>query len=150
MTTQDCSFIDIGMVVIANGVNLLLTVLFFSRTKGWSKAEYILGIVIISMALPVFAMVTYNIFNKREWWTIILPLILVLYCLTELLLDYILKIDFRTTTLLWPYLILFYAALGAMIGYAFLTKRIFGYLTLVTYFISLLSTWYSYSRVGHG
>jgi hypothetical protein len=52
--------------------------------------------------------------------------------------------------LLWPYLILFYAALGAMIGYAFLTKKIFGYLTLVTYFISLLSTWYSYSRVGNG
>lgn len=96
------------------------------------------------MALPVFAMVIYNLFNRREWWTIILPLIFILYSLAELLLDYIFKIDFRRTPLLLPYLILFYAALGAMHGYVFRTKRIFGYLTLITYFISLFSTWYLY------
>jgi hypothetical protein len=78
MRPQGFFLVDIGMVVIANGVNLLLTVLFFLRTKGWSRAEHILGLIVISMALPVLAMVIYNLFNKRGWWTIILPLILIL------------------------------------------------------------------------
>jgi hypothetical protein len=61
-----------------------------------------------------------------------------------------LKLDFRSTALLWPYLLVFYVALMGMIGYSFLIKKSFGYVTLCTYFLALLATWYSYAKVGHG
>ena len=38
----------------------------------------------------------------------------------------------------------------AMVGYSFLIKKSFGYVTLCTYFLGLLATWYSYAKVGHG
>ena len=38
----------------------------------------------------------------------------------------------------------------ALIGYTFLTNPIYGAVTLVTYFISLAATAYSYRKIGHG
>jgi hypothetical protein len=37
-----------------------------------------------------------------------------------------------------------------MIGYSFLTRELYGVITLVTYFLQLGATWYAYRRVGHG
>jgi len=68
----------------------------------------------------------------------------------ELLLDYVLKLPFRKTWLLGPYLGIYYLAQFGMIGYAFLVGKAHGFVTLVTYFCSLFATWYSYSRVKHG
>jgi len=83
-----------------------------------------------------------NCIGNRDWWTFILPLPLGLYAVIELFFDYILKREFRKTALLWPYLLLYYTALNGMIGYTFLVNRIFGFVTLSTYFINLFATWY--------
>jgi CDP-diglyceride synthetase len=114
------------------------------------KLEHVLGLVVVALILPVGAVILLNALAKREWWTIVLPLLLALYLVIELLFDYVLKLDFRNTALLWPYLAVFYVALMAMVGYSFLIKKAFGYVTLCTYFLCLLATWYSYSKVGHG
>jgi len=142
--------IDLAVFIIANLINLLLVGIFLSRPSGLEKVEYILGLVMVSLILPVGLAILLNAMARREWWTIVLPLLLILYLVIELLLDYILKLDFRSTALLWPYLVVFYVALMGMIGYSFLIKKSFGYVTLCTYFLSLLATWYSYAKVGHG
>jgi hypothetical protein len=68
----------------------------------------------------------------------------------EVALDYILKCDFRSTLLLVPYLLAYYLSAMGMVGYSFLTERRYGFLTLVTYFLSQLAVFYSYLVVGHG
>ena len=146
----DFRTIDIAIFVIANLVNLLLMGIFLSRPKGLKKVEYVLGLFTVSMILPVSVAVILNILGKRDWWTLVLPLVLILFLAVELLFDYILKLSFRKTRLLWPYLFLYYLALMAMIGYSFLIGRPYGFVTLGTYFLSLFATWYSYSKVGHG
>ncbi|MDH4272366.1 MAG: hypothetical protein OEW18_10395 [Candidatus Aminicenantes bacterium] len=146
----DFRIIDLAVFIIANLINLLLVGIFLSRPSGLEKVEYILGLVMVSLILPVGLAILLNAMARREWWTIVLPLLLILYLVIELLLDYILKLDFRSTALLWPYLVVFYVALMGMIGYSFLIKKSFGYVTLCTYFLSLLATWYSYAKVGHG
>ncbi len=146
----DFRIIDIAIFVIANLVNLLLMGIFLSRPKGLKKVEYVLGLFTVSMILPVSVAVILNILGKRDWWTLVLPLVLILFLAVELLFDYILKLNFRKTRLLWPYLFLYYLALMAMIGYSFLIGRPYGFVTLGTYFLSLFATWYSYSKVGHG
>ena len=146
----DFRIIDIAIFVIANLVNLLLIGIFLSRPKGLKKVEYVLGLFTVSMILPLSVAVILNILGKRDWWTLVLPLVLILFLSVELLFDYILKLNFRKTRLLWPYLFLYYLALMAMIGYSFLIDKSYGFVTLGTYFLNLLATWYSYSKVGHG
>ncbi len=81
---------------------------------------------------------------------IFLPLLLLLFLVIELLFDYILKIDFRSTALLWPYIIVYYLGLMGMVGYSFLIGKPYGFVTLGTYFLNLFATWYSFSVSGHG
>jgi hypothetical protein len=147
---MDFWVIDIGLFVIANVINLLLIGIFLSRPKGLQKVEHVLGLFVVAMILPVGTAIIVNILGKREWWTIVLPLILILFLKIELLFDYILKLNFRKTRLIWPYLFLYYLAMMAMIGYSFLIGKIYGFVTLGTYFLGLFATWYSYSKVGHG
>ena len=146
----DFRIMDVAVFVIANLMNILLVGIFLSRPSGLEKLEHILGLIVVALILPVGAVILLNALAKREWWTVVLPLLLALYLAIELLFDYILKLDFRSTSLLWPYLLVFYVALMAMVGYSFLIKKSFGYVTLCTYFLSLLAAWYSYSKVGHG
>ena len=63
---------------------------------------------------------------------------------------YILQINFRSTRLLGPYLLLYYLAILGMIGYSFQIGKTYGFITLLTYFINQIATFYSYFRVGHG
>ena len=137
---------DFSLFLIANLVNLLVTGVFIARGKGYERTEYVLGLAVVALALPIIAIVALNILHQRDLWMIVLPLPLILYCLVELLFDYILKLDFRNTGLIWLYIPIFYLGLWGMIGYAFLIGRIYGFITLVTYFISLFATWYGHTR----
>jgi hypothetical protein len=147
---SDFKSIDVGIFIIANVVNLLLIGIFLSRVKRMVNVEFVLGIVVVAMALPLIGAVIVNILSRREWWTIFLLLPMILYCIAELVLDYVLKMEFRSTSLLWPYLTLFYLGLIGMVGYSFSVGKAYGFATLVTYFLNLFAAWYSYSEVGHG
>lgn len=147
---SDYRKVDFGVVACANLMNLLMVIIFLSRAGGNPGVEKIAGYFVVALILPLSLATVFNYREKREWWTIYLPALMVLFLLVELFLDYILGLDFRYTVLLWPYLVLYYLSTWGMIGYAFPVNRTLGFLTLVTYFISLGATFYSYSKVGHG
>ena len=142
--------VDLVIFSIANFLNLVLAVMFIARARGLKPLERRAGIATLVLILPVGAAMIINLVNGREWWYVVFPALLLAFFLVELALDYILELDFRNTRLLWPYLLLYYLSMMAMIGYSFGIGEIFGFITLATYFISLGATWYSYSRVGHG
>ena len=142
--------VDLAMVIVANAVNLLLIGLFLARAAGARGAERAFGLGTVVLVVPVVVAVILNAAGGRGWWYVVLPMVLVVFLCVEVVLDYILGLDFRHTRLLWPYLLLFYLAVNAMIGYAFLVGRAYGFVTLATYFLCLLATWYSYTQVGHG
>jgi len=142
--------VDVAVFVVANLVNVLMVGIFLSRPKGLKRVEYRLGLVQIALALPVGVAVIVNAVGRREWWFVVLPSLLLAFLIIELLFDYILKLEFRNTRLLWPYLLLYYLALMGMIGYCFQVGVVYGFITLATYFLNLFATWYSYSKVGHG
>ncbi len=142
--------IDLAVIITANLANLLLAGMFLARAVGQTRYARILGTGVVVLAVPLAVAVALNALNGREWWTIVLPGLLVVYCATEFILDYLLKIDFRHTRLLGPYLLLYYAGLMGMTGYAFLVDTLAGFVTLATYFVGLAATLYSFVRVGHG
>ena len=142
--------LDLAVVIIANWLNLVLSLIFLNRVFGRAKWEPGLGYGTIVMAVPLAAVAIANLVNQRGWAFGLLPLVMVVYLALEFVLDYVLKVNFRQTRWLGPYLLVFYLALFMLIGYAFMVGRLYGMLTLVTYFIQLFATAYSYRHVGHG
>ncbi len=142
--------LDIVVVVIANLLNLILCLIFLNRALWAPEWEHWIGYGTIVMAFPLAAIAVVNLTGNRSWAFWVLPLVMVAYLVIEFILDYLLKFNFRQTAWLGPYLLTYYLALFAMIGYAFLVGRPYGFVTLVTYFINLAATFYSYTRVGHG
>ena len=72
---------DFSLFLIANLVNLLVTGVFFARARGFERTEYVLGLAVVAMVLPLATIVALNILHQRAWWAIVLPLPLILYCL---------------------------------------------------------------------
>ena len=133
--------VDLIVFLCANLFNLLITSIMLSRPFGLARVENILGITNLLLILPFSLAVVLNFLGGREWWSYVLPVVIIVFLIVELLLDYVLQI---------PYLALFYLSAWMMIGYTFLVSKPYGFITLVTYFISLAATAYSYSQVGHG
>jgi hypothetical protein len=141
--------IDIVAVVVINLMNLLMVPIFLLRTTQVELPQ-VVGWVWVAFILILAAVVVVNIRSRREWWAIALPLLLGVFLMVEVALDYIARYDFRSTSLLGPYLLLYYASILGMIGYSFLTEKRVGFITLVTYFLSQIAALYSYFTVGHG
>jgi hypothetical protein len=141
---------DLSVVIIANLTNLLLALMFLFRGRGRTKTGSGFGWAAVILGIPLLAAAILNASGGRPWWSYILPGLLVLYDLVEFVLDYLLKFDFRHSHWLGPYLGLYYLALMGMIGYSFAVSKPFGFVTLVTYFINLAATAWSFARVQHG
>ena len=142
--------LDLVVVAFANLLNLILSLIFLNRVYGRAQWEHWLGYGTLVMAVPLAVIAVVNLAGGRSWAFWVLPLIMVVYLAIEFLLDYVLKLNFRHSALLGPYLLTFYLAEFAMIGYAFVAGKSYGFITLVTYFINLAATFYSYARAGHG
>ena len=138
--------IDLVAVGATQLFNLLMAAIFLTRPRGWKRFERIAGLVMVALALPIGAAVVLNALGGRQWWFVVLPLPLILHCLVELLLDYILKVDFRQTRLQGPYLVLFYLGQIGMIGYAFAAEPVYGFVTLATYFLCLGAARYAHAK----
>ena len=144
------SYLDLGVVVVANLFNLTMIMIFLSRPFGMKEMERQLGWFSIGLGVLAGGAALVNLLSAREWWAWVLPALLAIFEFFEWSLDYHLKIAFRQSRLLGPYLFLFYIAQWGLIGYAFIVKDAYGFITLVTYFASMAATVYSYRKVGHG
>lgn len=142
--------LDLVVVLIANWLNLILSLIFLNRVFGRTAWEHWLGYGTLIMVFPLTVIAFSNLTGGRSWAFWILPLVMVIFLVIEFVLDYWLKFNFRQSAWLGPYLLVYYLALFAMIGYAFLAGRPYGFVTLITYFINLAATFFSYARVGHG
>ncbi len=141
--------VDFAVFTLANLMNIIMVIIFLSRTAGATRSN-IVGTIWVGFIVVLSIVVVLNVRGRREWWAIALPSLLIAFLILELILDYILQINFRSTLLLGPYLLLYYLAILGMIGYSFQIGKTYGFITLLTYFINQIATFYSYFRVGHG
>jgi hypothetical protein len=84
--------IDLSVVFIANIINLLLVVMFWARIAGRTSIARYAGLGTILLGFPLLILAITNLTQRREWWTYVLPLLMAIFLLVELLLDYVLKI----------------------------------------------------------
>lgn len=140
---------DLAVIAIANLFNIIMVVVFILRTMQTSHYQ-VVGIVWVVFIAALAVIIFLNIKTKRGRWFIIMPLLMGIFLIVELVLDYIVKYDFRSTSLIGPYLFLYYISILGMIGYSFLVEKKYGFITLITYFLSQFAALYSYMKVGHG
>ena len=150
MTFQGSSAVDLTVFLAANLYNLALTAVFLARAGTRKRLERRAGIAALLLGIPLLAASLLNALAGRVWWAIALPLPAALHCLVETFVDYLYPSNFRATRWLWPYLALFYLGQWFLVGYNFLVGQGYGTVTLVTYFLCLAATFYSYRKVKHG
>ena len=129
--------IDLIVVYLANLINVIMAFLFVARISALSQVENVLGIVAMSMGFCLGCIAFINRSNKRSKSETYLLIPIFLFFMVELVLDYILNFDFRSTALVGPYILFYYVGLWGLIGYAFRFDRKWGFLTLVTYFLNM-------------
>jgi len=123
MTSQVQSSNIIGAVV-AVLINLLMISLFLFRLKNIPKIEYWIGILAILNIIPLGYLFIKSFKENRPIIYFIQIGLMISYLILELLLDYILQIDFRQNLkIVIPYIVLFFTATGGMLGVARLAGK---------------------------
>jgi hypothetical protein len=142
--------IDFFLFLIAALANLLLAAVFLCRWQGWLVAERMSGIMFVLLGAPLLVLEVANLFLNRDFWTLVLPLPLLAFMVLEYILDYARRKPWRDTWLVWPYMLLYYAGLFGMIGLTFRISRLYGFTTLITYFIQFILSMIALKTRGHG
>lgn len=139
------------LLVVGAGcvANLLFSAMFIARVVAPERART-LGFAGTAMAAPLALAALLAQLDGAEAWLVALPLVFVAFAAVEVVVDVISTTDVRATRWLWPYLASFYLAQWAIIGAAFLASPPGGAAVLLTYFMCLAATAWSYRRVGHG
>lgn len=75
--------------------------------------------------------------SKRDKWEAYLLIPVFLFFVIDLILDYVLAFDFRSTAIVGPYVLLYYVGLWGLIGYSFRFDKKWGFVTLATYFLNM-------------
>ncbi len=139
-----------AVLVVASGslANLLFAAMFTARVVApvWAHP---LGLAGTAMAVPLLVASAVAWRSGASGWEVGLPLVFVGFALVEVAVDDLFHLDVRATAWLWPYLVSFYLAQWAVIGAGFRVSRGGGYVLLITYFLCLAATAYSYWSVGH-
>jgi small-conductance mechanosensitive channel len=130
--------IDLTVVYIASFINVIMVILFVARIFGLPQMEYVLGIVAIIMGFSLGYIAVLNKKNKRDKWETYLLIPIFLFFIVDLVLDYVLILDFRSTAIVGPYVLLYYVGLWGLIGYSFRFDKKWGFLTLATYFLNMV------------
>jgi hypothetical protein len=136
---------DLVFVLAAVAFNLLIAGIFIAQKKERHKLTRTFGITWLTLAIPLVIVFIHYLTVGRELWIMIYFGFIFLYMFVELLLDYILKIEFRQKKITHiPYIILEYIALFGFIGISFAIDRTWGFLVSISFWILLASLIYLY------
>ena len=108
--------VEILLFLIGLIFNVLLCGIFYAQKKERDQIVHFLGLVLLSLAIPILITLILVIVEKKGIRISIFLGIFLLYLLLEGIYDFILKIPFRRNwKLLTPYLVLYYMTNYGMI-----------------------------------
>ena len=136
---------DLVFVFSAIAFNLLIAGLFIAWKKERPKLVRRLGFLWLSLAIPLAVVLVHYLIVGRDLWIMIRFGFVFLFMFVELLLDHILKIEFRQKKVTHiPYIVLEYVALFGLIGISFAIDRTWGFLVSISFWMLMASLIYLY------
>jgi len=128
--------LDIIFICSAVFFNILVSVVYIATKLDYIVLLRISGVIIIALIFPFTITLQGYMKEKAEKKITIPNVVILLYLVLELSLDYILKIPFREILAIHvPYIMVFYAAEFSMIGVSFNINRKAGILVILTFCI---------------
>lgn len=110
---------------------------FVFRLLQKPNVEKWLGVFELLLAIPLTWMLINAVAEKRPLLYFIQVSVVLMWLLVELLLDYILKVDFRQTRwMVISYVVLFFAAAGGLVGIAGYAGRVWSLIAIILFFIT--------------
>ena len=127
---------DLVGAIVAALIYMLVMLVFSARLAGDERAGHWIGVAVVATALPVaYLLVVARGHSRPPLYFVQLSLMLI-YLVVEWLLDYVLKVDFRSIrwmTIL--YVMLFFGGTGGMIGVASHAGRQWTVLSVVLFLL---------------
>jgi hypothetical protein len=134
--TEPTQISNLVGAIVANLINVLVITVFIVRLSHRPKIEYWLGIALISTLIPLIYLFITAFGFKRPFLYFIQIGLMIAYLVVELLLDYILKVDFRQNQgIVIPYVVLLFAGTGGMIGVASHAGKVWTVITVISFLI---------------
>jgi len=136
---------DLVFVITAVAFNLLIAGIFIADKKQHPRLIRTLGMTWLLLAIPLAIVFVHYLLAGQELWIIVCFGGIFLYMLMELLLDYVLKIEFRKKLSVHvPYIVLEYLALFGLIGISFSVDKTWGYVVSISFWVLMASLIYLY------
>jgi hypothetical protein len=115
---------------------ILCIQIFIFRLLKKPKVEYFLGIIFILNIIPLIYLLYASFIFSRPVIYYLQIILMIIFILLELFLDYIFKIDFRNKKpLVIIYVMFFYSGLGGMIGIAGLSGHFWSMAAVILFLV---------------
>ena len=123
-------------VITANMYMLLIIAMFAARILGWLEIGRWVGIASSLVLIPLIYLFIVGFKTDRRMIYFVWLTLMILFALFELIVDDILKVDFRSVQrAVVPYVMFFFAATGGMIGVAAQAGKPWSIVTSVVFLI---------------
>lgn len=147
--TESTQTSDLIGAIVANVNNVLLIFLFIARIKNLPRIEYWLGLIFILSIVPLTYLFIQALGNNFQVLYFIQIGLMIAFLIVELGLDYIFKVDFRhTQKIVIPYVMLFFAGAGGMIGVASHAGKTWTLITVISFLSMTISTFIMHTITG--
>jgi len=135
--------------LVAVMIYLLCIAVFLLRLGNYKTAEHWVGVAFLLAGVPlIYMLLTAHGFQRPSIYYLQAGL-MITFILVELLLDYVLKIDFRHTQwMVIIYVTLFFASTGGMIGIASLAGKFWTILSVILFLIMAGLAFYQRAKTG--
>ena len=127
---------DLVGAITANVYMLLIIAMFAARILGWLEIGRWVGIASSLVLIPLIYLFIVGFKTDRHIIYFVWLTLMILFALFELIVDDILRVDFRSVQ--WavvPYVMFFFAATGGMIGVAIQAGKPWNILTYIMFLI---------------
>jgi len=135
--------------ISANVYMLLIIALFAARILGWLEVERWIGIVSSLILIPLIYLFVVGLKTNRRMIYFVWLGLMILFVLFELIVDAILRVDFRSVQ--WtviPYVMFFFAATGGMIGVARQAGKAWSMVTYMIFLVMAVLTFVQHGITG--
>jgi len=138
ISTYDWIFFGSGVIFFISIIGI-----FISAARENEKLLRRIGVIIISLLIPLIVVFIHYLVIGQELRRVIYIIVIFIYLIVELLLDFILKIEFRDKTSTHvPYIILEYAACFAFIYNTLAINETLGWIVSICFWVMLATLIY--------
>jgi hypothetical protein len=141
------SFFDGLFLFIAIALNVKIILIFLARYRGLEGLEHKIGYLVIACIIPLIIILINYMLVGKELWIVIYIVIIISFLIFEMILDYILKLNFRTNPkIVVPYTLFYYAAFWGVLAISFVIDLLIGFIIFSIFMLNVVVTIYTHKK----